>query len=192
MTSRVDVVADPSSIPERVPSSDGKQMDLLLSVVREEMAEAFKAADTIDTKARSAVQIATIFFAASQAAVGVIFTGDGRPGTVWVLALAAGLGLFSLGALVWAARSTMRLNSPDDQAAVDVVVLREQLAYYAERGEARVSRFMLDLLTGITQTRREANETKAGKADSAVAWAYAALYGAAAEILIGMLATIAG
>jgi hypothetical protein len=189
------VVAPPSPIPGRGSAGDGgaKQVDLLISLAREQALEATKDADAIEAKARAVAQLATVFFAASQATAGLLLAArpeSVRPVSDAIAWTTAGLGVLALIAVLLMAWLVMRLHRPVGQDALKPEIL-ERLLKFAHDGNVRVPAYLLNELVDIARSRRNAASTKA----SALRWIYLAGYGALAasgvQVLLGIVMAFA-
>ncbi len=192
-TGTVPAVAKPADIPTgAAPSNDGAQVALLLDIAKDQVAEAFNVAQALETKARSLLQVSTVFFAASQAAVGVqvaVKAGETRP--TWVALVATLIGLSGLVGIALAAVRTVKLQEAQDQLAVDVDTLSTRLIDYAERDDPRVSRFMLKELAGIAKGRRDKNKVKISALDKVQCWAYVAIGASTCALLFSLVTSYA-
>lgn len=182
-------MATPADIPVgTAPPNDGAQVALLLDIAKDQVDEAFEVAKALEVKARSLLQVATVFFAASQTAVGVqvaIRADSDRPG--WVALVATVLGLLGLAGIGMAALRTVKLQEPQDQLTIDVDTLSDRLIEFAERNDPRVSRFMLGELSSVARDRRTKNDRKIDALAKVQFWAFAALGASACALLFGLV-----
>lgn len=172
-----------------VPSDDSKQVELMIGLARDEMAEAFRTADALETKARSVQQLATVFFAAGQAAAGVLVASGAKAAPTGVAIAAGVLAILSLLAVAVGALLTAKLQEPADQKTLDIKALEGKLFGYAEKSDSRVPRFIYGELAEIVDHRRGKNKTKAEKVDTVQWAAYAAVVFAATELALSVIYT---
>ncbi len=182
-------MAEPAEIRVgEASATDGKQMDLLITLAKDQVKEAYDVAQALEGKARSLVQVSTVFFAASQTAVAVqvaITTTANRP--TWVAIVATIVGLAGVLGLAMAAHRTVQLQEPSEQLSVNVETLTKRLVDFAERGDPRVSRFILGELGTIAADRRTQNAGKITKLDKVQFWAYMALGASTLALFFGLV-----
>lgn len=176
--------------PER--PRDSTQVALLLDVVRTQVDEAFRIAEVLEAKAKSLLQASTIFFGASQAAVGIQVAARGAESTpTWSALTATVIGVVGLIALALTAVNAVAMQEPEDRLAIDVDTLSKRLIDFAERDDPRVSRFMLGELAAIVNDRRETNRAKVTALRCVRVWAYLALGASTLQLLFGMVTAYA-
>lgn len=170
---------------------ENKQVPLLIEIARSQVDEAYKVSERLDGKARTLLQAATVFFATSQAAIGIqLAARSGRdPAPWWVATVAALLGVIGLIGVGFTARRAMRLQEPADQKAVDVERLRTDLFHFAEDNDPRVPRFLFEMLTKVVIDRRTKNAEKVKGLAKVQFWATVALASSGTALLVGIAAT---
>jgi hypothetical protein len=169
-------------------TGEGKQVPVLLDIARDQVDEAYRISQLLESKARNLLQAASVFFAASQAAVGIQIAAQADASLpTWMAvvgAVIAGLGLFGV---VMTAYQAVRLQEPQDQQTISVDGLCMRLLPYAQRDDPRVPQFILSELAGIARTRRTKNEQKAAKLEAVQFWAFVALGSSAIALLFGLI-----
>lgn len=181
-------VSNPVKIPAADGPSDGKQVALLIDLAKDQVKEAYDVAQALESKARNLAQVSTVFFAASQTAVGIqvaVTATTSRP--TWVAIVATVLGLAGLVAIAMAAFRTVGLQEPQDQMTVNIDTLTKKLVTFAERDDERVSRFMLGELGTVAKGRRTKNAAKVIALGKVQFWAYAALGSSSAALFFGLV-----
>lgn len=183
----------PSQPAAGAPVEGSKQVELLISLAREQAIESTKDADAIEGKARSVAQMATVFFAASQATVGLLLAT--RPANApqvsstvaWAAVVLGALALLSVLFMAW---RVLRLHRLVTQDALEPEVL-EQLLPFAEDANLRVPTYLLDRLVEVARSRRTAATDKADALRFLYAAGYVSLAASGSQILLGIIVAFA-
>lgn len=169
-------------------SGEGKQVPLLLDIARDQVDEAYRIADLLESKARNLLQAASVFFAASQAAVGIQIAAQSDASIPsWMVIVAAVLAGSGLVAVAVTAYRAVRLQEPQDQQTISVDGLCVRLLPFAEKDDPRVPQFILNELSGIVRARREKNARKAEALKTVQFWAYFALSASTTALFFGLI-----
>lgn len=169
-------------------TGEGKQVSLLLGIARDQVDEAFRISELLETKARNLLQASTLFFAGSQAAIGIqIAAKSGKQAPTWMAVLAVFVGVVGLLAVARTAVCAVRLQEPSDQKTVSVEGLCVRLLPYAEDDDSRVPKFVMQELASIVRARREKNAEKVIALEAVQFWAFVALGSSATALLLGLI-----
>jgi hypothetical protein len=169
-------------------SGEGKQVPILLDIARDQVDEAYRISELLESKARNLLQAASVFFAASQAAVGIQIAAQSEISIpTWMLLVAvaiAGLGLFGVAMTAYRA---VRLQEPQNQQTISIDGLCNRLLPFAERDDPRVPQFILNELGRIVSDRRDKNESKADALKTVQFWAFLALGSSTTALFFGLV-----
>lgn len=182
-------MSEPAILPTEVARGTGQaQVGVLLDIARSQVDEAYRISELLETKARNLIQWSSVFFAASQAAIGVQLAAASNrfvPSAIVVLACTLALiGLLALGAAVWFAT---RLQEPQPQAAIDVRILVVGLLPPAQRDDPRVPSAIARVLAEVVETRRDENGTKAAVLAKVQIAALVALGSSGTGLFLGLI-----
>jgi hypothetical protein len=159
-----------------------------LDIARDQVDEAYRIAELLESKARNLLQAASVFFAASQAAVGIQIAARSDVSIpTWMLVVAvsiAGLGLLGVAMTAYCA---VRLQEPQDQQTISIDGLCTRLLPFAENDDPRVPQFVLNELGRVVKDRREKNATKATALRAVQFWAFLALASSTTALFFGLI-----
>jgi hypothetical protein len=179
------------TVPGKKNMAEDDPAELILTIARDEAAEALRVSELLDGKARSLPQVATVFFAASQAAVAVIL-GNASDVSLWIALAAAILGLAGLLAVSACLVLAVRVQTVEEQSTLNVRDVREYVEAESEKGHKPPMWLLVGTFTQIVEDRREKNDEKADAVEKAQRVSYLAIGLTSSQLLLGLIATVVG